>query len=68
MSEQYFLEKCLIVIEDAKASYAEMAHLDLEPLAKDMYDTMVADITRHLEDLNSRMQYLQRTKPPVHSK
>jgi hypothetical protein len=59
MLEQYLLEKCIQTAEDAKGSYTEMSHLDLEPTVKQMYTMMVRDMTKHLKDLNARLNYLK---------
>jgi hypothetical protein len=59
LSEQYFLEKCIVSVEDAKGSYTAMENLDLEPNAKQMYTNMVNDVSKHLNELNSRLKYLK---------
>jgi hypothetical protein len=59
LSEQYFLEKCILSAEDAKGSYAAMAHLDLDPETKQMYMDMVTDASKHLHTLNNRLKFLK---------
>lgn len=59
LSEQYFLQKCIISAEDAKGSYSMMSHLDVDQQTKQVYDTMVADIGKHLHYLNARLKYLK---------
>lgn len=59
MSEQYFLQKCIISAEDAKGSYSMMSHLDVDQQTKQVYDSMVADIGKHLHYLNDRLKYLK---------
>jgi len=59
LSEQYFLQKCIISAEDAKGSYSMMSHLDVDHQTKQVYDTMVADIGKHLHYLNDRLKYLK---------
>lgn len=59
MSEQYFLEKCIQSAEDVKGSYSEMAHLDLDPVTKQMYTDMVTSATNNLNNLNKRLKYLK---------
>ena len=65
MSEQYFLQKCIISAEDAKGSYSMMSNLDVDQQAKQMYDSMVADIGKHLHYLNDRLKYLKQFEQPV---
>lgn len=60
MSEKYFLQKCIISVEDAKGSYAMMSNLDVDPQTKEMYDNMVADSQKHLNLLNERLKYLKK--------
>jgi DNA primase len=62
LSEQYFLEKCIQSAEDVKESYAEMAHMDLDPSTKQMYKDMVTDATRHLHTLEGRLEFLKQQK------
>jgi hypothetical protein len=59
LSEQYFLEKCIISAEDAKGSYAMMAYLDVDPMTKQMYKGMVTDTDKHLQQLDNRLKYLK---------
>lgn len=62
MSEQYFLEKCIISAEDAKGSYSNMSHLDVDQQTQQMYKNMVYDTSKHLQFLNSRLEYLKQQK------
>lgn len=64
MSEQYFLQKCIISAEDAKGSYSMMSHLDVDQQTKQVYDSMVADIGKHLNFLNDRLKYLKQLNQP----
>ena len=59
MSEQYFLQKCIISAEDVKGSYSMMSNLDVDKQTKETYDNMVADVSRHLQFLNGRLKYLK---------
>lgn len=59
MSEEYFLQKCILSAEDAKGSYSMMSHLDVDQQTKQVYDSMVADIVKHLHYLNDRLKYLK---------
>ena len=59
-SEKYFLQKGILTAEDAKGSYAMMSRLDVDAQAKQAYENMVSDITRHLTFLNNRAKYLQK--------
>ena len=64
LSEQYFLQKCIISAEDAKGSYSMMSHLDVDQQTKQVYDSMVADIGKHLNFLNDRLKYLKQLNQP----
>lgn len=35
-----------------------MSHLDIDQQTKQVYDTMAADIVKHLHYLNNRLKYL----------
>ena len=59
MSEQYFLQKCIVSVEDAKGSCTNMSNLDVEQPIKQEYELIVKDITKHLGFLNSRLKYLK---------
>ena len=59
MSEQYFIQKCIISAEDAKGNYSMMAHLDVDKQTKQAYENMVTEINEQLHFLNNRYQYLQ---------
>lgn len=59
MSEQYFLQKCITSVEDAKGSCTNMSNLDVEQPVKQEYDNIVKDITKHLCFLNNRLKYLK---------
>lgn len=60
MSEQYFLQKCITTIEDAKGSYAMLAHLENNDFeSKEMYNNMLKEIGNHLYYLNGRLKYLK---------
>lgn len=64
MSEQYFLQKCIVAAEDAKGSYSMMAHLDVDSQTKCAYENMVADAGKHLNFLNARARQLQQLNQP----
>lgn len=68
MSELYFLQKCIISAEDAKGSYSMMSHLDVDQQTKQMYESMIADIGRHLQYLNGRLKYLKQQNPSNNQK
>lgn len=59
MSERYFLQKCIISVEDAKGSYSMMSHLDIDKQTKQVYENMVSDVGKHLRFLNDRLKYLK---------
>ncbi len=48
MSEYYFLQKCIVSAEDTKGAYTMMSELDVDKQTKQVYDSMVLDITQHL--------------------
>lgn len=58
-SEQYFLEKCMVTAEDAKASFSSMSNLDLDQQTKQAYKGMMEDMGKHIEFLNNRLNYLK---------
>lgn len=62
MSEQYFLQKCIVTAEDAKASFSSMSILDLDQQTKEAYKSMVQDIGNHIEFLYNRLQYLKQNE------
>lgn len=62
MSEQYFLQKCMVAAEDAKGSYAMMANLDVDGQTKLAYENMVTEISKHLKFLNTRSQQLNQAE------
>lgn len=64
LSENYFLQKCIISAEDAKGSYSQMSNLDLDPNTKEMYENMLTDLTRHLHYLNERLNFLKENNSP----
>ncbi|NLK21223.1 MAG: hypothetical protein GX308_03895 [Epulopiscium sp.] len=64
MSEQYFLEKCIITVEDTKGSYEAMAILDIDVEVKKMYRNMLTDITNHLYTLDNRLKHLKQANNP----
>ncbi len=59
MSEQYFLQKCIVTAEDAKASFSNMSNLDLDQQTKEAYKGMMQDIGKNIEFLYNRLQYLK---------
>lgn len=59
LSEQYFLQKCIISTEDAKGSYAMMGQLDIDEQIKQIYNSMMVDIGNHLAYLNNRLNHLK---------
>jgi hypothetical protein len=59
MSEQYFLQKCIVTAEDAKASFSNMSNLDLDQQTKEAYKGMMQDIGK-----NERIEKVQRGTIP----
>lgn len=62
MSEQYFLQKCMVTAEDAKASFSNMSNLDLDQQTKQAYKEAMEDMDKHIEFLNNRLNYLKQNK------
>jgi rubrerythrin len=52
------LQKAIASCEAAKGSYSMMAQATEDESAKQMYNVMKADIDRHLQYLNDRVNYL----------
>ncbi len=59
LTEEYFLEKTIVCAEDAKASFSNMAQMELDQETKDQYKNAVKDISKHIEFFNSRLLYLK---------
>ncbi len=62
MSEQYFLQKCIVTAEEAKASFSSMSNLDLDQQTKQAYKGMMQDIGKNIEFLYNRLQYLKQNE------
>jgi rubrerythrin len=58
MTVQSDLQKAIASCEAAKGSYAMMAQSTEDPQAKQMFNSMKADIDRHIQYLNGRLSYL----------
>jgi len=52
------LQKAIASSEASKGSYAMMGDATEDPQAKQMYNIMKADMDRHLQYLNDRMNFL----------
>lgn len=63
MTVQSDLQKAIASCEAAKGSYAMMAQSTEDQSAKQMYNVMKADIDRHLQYLNERVNYLGGVNP-----
>ena len=59
MSEQYFLQKCIVSAEDVKGSYTMMSDLDVDPETKQVYTQMRETVSKQLHFLNARLQTLK---------
>lgn len=58
LTVQSDLQKAIASCEAAKGSYSMMAQSTEDQTAKQMFNQMKSDIDRHLQLLNSRMDYL----------
>lgn len=58
MTVQKDLEKALAYCEAIKGTYAIMAHATDDKQAKDMFNSMKADLDSHMEFLGGRLEYL----------
>lgn len=58
MTVQRDLEKVVAYCEAIKGTYAIMAHSTEEQEAKDMFNSMKADMEKHMEFLSGRIEYL----------
>lgn len=52
------MQKAIASCEAAKGSYSMMAESTQDQTAKQMFNQMKSDIDRHLQLLNSRLEYL----------
>lgn len=52
------LQKAIASSESAKGSYAMMSQSTEDQSAKQMYEQMKSDMDRHIQYLNSRINYL----------
>jgi hypothetical protein len=59
MTVQSDLERAIAYCEAAKGSYALMAQSTEEKNAKDTFNTMKADMDKHIGFLNNRLEYLK---------
>ena len=59
MTVQGDLEKAIAYCEATKGSYALMAQSTEEKDAKDTFNAMKADVERHIQFLNNRLEYLK---------
>jgi rubrerythrin len=57
------LKQCIAACESAKGNYDTFAESTEDQMAKTMYQQMSQDMDRHLQQLNSRMQYLSESNP-----
>ena len=53
------IERAIAYCEASKGSYALMAESTEEKEAKDMFNSMKADVEKHIEFLNNRLEYLK---------
>lgn len=58
MTVQSDLQKAIAACESAKGSYSMMSQSTEDQSAKQMYNEMKADIEKHLQYLNNRINYL----------
>lgn len=53
------LQKAIAACESAKGTYSMMANSTDDTTAKQTFDQMSSEVDRHLQFLNSRLDYLQ---------
>jgi rubrerythrin len=57
------LKKAIASAESAKGDYATFAEATEDQMAKAMFTQMAQDMDRHIEQLNSRLHYLNQSNP-----
>jgi len=62
LSEKYFLEKCIVSVEDAKASISSISNLNLDKKTKDTYKNMMEEIGKYIEFIHGRIEYLKKSE------
>ncbi|MBS3886073.1 MAG: DUF1657 domain-containing protein [Firmicutes bacterium] len=63
MTVQSDLKKALAAAENAKGSYATFAAATEDQMAKSMFMQMSQDMDSHIQQLNSRLSYLNSVNP-----
>ncbi|MCC5911062.1 MAG: DUF1657 domain-containing protein [Clostridiaceae bacterium] len=63
MTVQSDLQKTIAYCEATKGTYALMAESTEDQQAKQTFNTMKADMDRHIEFLNNRLEYLTINNP-----
>ena len=63
MTVQSDLKKAIAAAESAKGSYATFAKATEDQMAKAMFLQMADDMDRHIQQLNSRLNYLRQNNP-----
>lgn len=62
------LEKVIAYCEVTKGSYALMAQSTEEDQAKQMFNSMKADVEKHIQFLNDRLEYLKQNNELIKNK
>ncbi len=62
------LKKVLASCEEISGSYAVMAEATEDQMAKEMFNTMKADVEKHIQYLKDRLEYLTTSNPMNQSK
>ncbi|WP_041721045.1 DUF1657 domain-containing protein [Alkaliphilus metalliredigens] len=63
MTVQSDLEKAIAYCEATKGTYALMSHSTEDQQAKEMFNMMKSDLEKHIQFLNSRLEYLSINNP-----
>lgn len=63
MTVQSDLKKAIAAAESAKGSYATFAESTEDRMAKAMFQQMAQDMDKHIQQLYSRLNYLNENNP-----
>lgn len=63
MTVQSDLKKALASAQSALGSYSTFAESTQDQSAKQMFQQMAQDMQRHIDQLNSRLSYIEKNNP-----
>ncbi|MDK2901918.1 MAG: hypothetical protein PWR14_822 [Thermosediminibacterales bacterium] len=63
MTVQSDLKKALASAQSALGSYSTFAESTQDQSAKQMFQEMAQDMQRHIDQLNSRLSYIEKNNP-----